>query len=225
MTDGRVVIAGALGTRPHSCGWSTPPTQVGIYPWVEGAGESTGKPKSGAIIVGDGVYNFPMRVWFTIGGNATPLSDYGGDFAIVQTSPTQGYVDIPARESFVLVPITVTDDDVRTDRDGDFHAHGRPGLQRRPRVFASVTISDNDSLNVNFQGPTLGTVGNYKPDRGEAFRDHLGVSYGWDTDNSGNARNRGNRRSPDFRYDSLNHMQRNGANRKWEIAVPNACTS
>jgi hypothetical protein len=74
---------------------------------------------------------------------------------------------------------------------------------------------------VNFQGPTPGTVGNYKPDRGEVFRDHLGISYGWDADNSANGRNRGNRRSPDFRYDSLNQMQRNGASRKWEIAVPN----
>jgi uncharacterized delta-60 repeat protein len=223
MTDGRVVIAGVSGSSTALVRLVNAPTQVGIYPWVEGAGESADKPKSGAIIVGrDGVYNFPTRVWFTIGGNATPLADYGGDFALVQTSPAQGYVDIPAHQSFVLVPITVRDDDaLEPTETATFTLKEDSAYSGGTGVFASVTIADNDSLNVNFQGPTPGTVGNYKPDRGEVFHDHLGIGYGWDADNSANGRNRGNRRSPDFRYDSLNQMQRNGANRKWEIAVPN----
>src|SRR5207237_3612 len=113
MIDGRIVIAGASGNSTGVVRLINAPVQVGLYPWVESAAESASKPKDGAIIIArDGVYNFPTRVWFTLGGNATPLADYAGDFAIVQSSPAQGYVDIPARQSFVLVPIVAANNNV-----------------------------------------------------------------------------------------------------------------
>src|SRR5205085_2890824 len=48
-----------------------------------------------------------------------------------------------------------------------------------------------------------------------------GLSFGWDADNTANARQRHNSGSPNALFDSFNHMQKNGVNRKWEIAVPN----
>jgi len=46
-------------------------------------------------------------------------------------------------------------------------------------------------------------------------------NYGWDADNTANMRIRGSTGSPDFRYDSMALMQKDGVSRKWEIAVPN----
>jgi hypothetical protein len=161
-------------------------------------------------------------VWFTLGGTATPLEDYGGDFALVMSSPRRGYVDIPAHRSFVVVPITVRDNnELEPTETATFTLDEDPAYSGGKNVFASVTIADNDVVHVNFQAPAPGTFGDYRPDTGTVFGDHSGVSYGWDADNTANARNRGNRGSWDFRFDSLNHMQRNGANRKWEIAVQN----
>jgi uncharacterized delta-60 repeat protein len=224
MTDGRLVIAGrSAGEQSGVARLINAPVQVGVYPWVESATESATNAKTGYIIVArEAVYNFPTRVWFTLGGNATPLADYGGDFAFIPGSPSLGYVDIPAHQSFTLVPITTVNNDALEPTEvATFTLKEDSNYSGGKGVFASVTISDDDSLKVNFQGPTPGTVGDYRPDRGGAFTDHLGVSYGWDTDNSANGRNRSNRRSPDFRYDSLVEMQHNGASRKWEIAVPN----
>src|SRR4029079_5540836 len=43
----------------------------------------------------------------------------------------------------------------------------------------------------------------------------------WDANNANKMRIRNSSGSADFRYDSLALMQAGGANRKWEIAVPN----
>ena len=220
--DGRIVIAGGSGASAGLVRLINAPVQVGLWPWVEGATE--GGTKNGALFIGrDGVYKFPTRVWFTIGGNATPLSDYGGDFALVNTIPYQGYVDIPAHRSFVVLPITIRNDSVLEPTEtATFTLNEDPMYSGGLNIFASVTIADDDVVNVNFQAPSPVTIGNYRPDIGLKFGDRgLGLSFGWDADNTANARNRNNPRSPDFRYDTYNHMQKNGANRKWEIALPN----
>ncbi len=56
---------------------------------------------------------------------------------------------------------------------------------------------------------------------GSAFGDRGGgYFYGWNGDNTANARNRNSGMSPDERHDTLNSMQ-TGGSFKWEIAVPN----
>jgi hypothetical protein len=63
----------------------------------------------------------------------------------------------------------------------------------------------------------------YQPDYGYVFADQgNGFSYGWDADNTANARNRDNAASPDQRYDTFNHLQKAlPAGRIWEIEIPN----
>jgi hypothetical protein len=78
-------------------------------------------------------------------------------------------------------------------------------------------------VQVNFQNTTSDGVEGYLPDFGDAFDDRgNGYSYGWDVDNTANARNRNNAISPDERYDTFNHMQKPlPAGRSWEIEIPN----
>src|SRR5262249_38623416 len=91
-------------------------------------------------------------------------------------------------------------------------------------MFSSrtLTIADNDSLHVNFQKASNTLPTGYVGDFGDAFGDRgNGLSYGWNGDNTANARIPRSAGSPDFRYDTFNHMQKNGANRQWEISLPN----
>lgn len=82
-------------------------------------------------------------------------------------------------------------------------------------------------LNVNFADAafTTGEPGypmtGYLDDYGAVFGDRgHAQSYGWAVDNSENDRLRRALISPDARYDSLTHLQRNG-DMVWEAAVPN----
>ena len=74
---------------------------------------------------------------------------------------------------------------------------------------------------VNFTNATGDAVGGYVPDTGAVFGPRAGgLSYGWGADNTANARDYDAGNSPDERYDSLNHLQRNGRDDVWEVAVP-----
>lgn len=90
-------------------------------------------------------------------------------------------------------------------------------------VSDPVEIMVGTVICVNFQDMTAEPPEGYLPDYGEIFADRgNGYSYGWDDDNTANARNRDNWRSPDERHDTLNHMQKAlPAGRVWEIEVPN----
>jgi len=80
-------------------------------------------------------------------------------------------------------------------------------------------------VKINFQNSTSEGFPGYLPDNGLAFADRgNGFSYGWNKDNSANARNRNQTDkalAPDERYDTFNHMQKPGGPWIWEIAVPN----
>lgn len=82
-------------------------------------------------------------------------------------------------------------------------------------------------LNVNFalSSFTEGVPGypviGYADDYGAVFDDRgNGWSYGWAEDNAATTRLRNSLISPDARYDTLIHLQRNG-DMVWEAAVPN----
>jgi hypothetical protein len=77
---------------------------------------------------------------------------------------------------------------------------------------------------VNFQQAGAAAFGlGYLVDGGAVYGGRgNGFTYGWNIDNTANARTRNASNSPDKRYDTLNHMQLPaGTNARWEIAVPN----
>jgi uncharacterized delta-60 repeat protein len=197
-----------------------------------------------------GPYDFPIRVYINLRGDATYGVDYTSTMNIplptitldrtmarkrgfnpnrINTNlfgtPDYAYIDIPAGVAQIDVPISVIDDNVLEPSErADFILRDDPHYIRDQQSHtAFVQIFDNDDAHINFQaaGQVLPPAP-YKVDLGQAFGDRgSGLKYGWDADNTANARTRGNAGSPDFRYDTFNHMQKNGADRKWEIAVPN----
>lgn len=96
-------------------------------------------------------------------------------------------------------------------------ANGQTAVSDPTEILAGTVIS------VNFQDATDVPPDGYLPDYGDVFGDRgNGYSYGWDDDNTVNARNRNDPRSFDERYDTFNHMQKTlPAGRVWEIEVPN----
>ncbi|HOY60235.1 MAG TPA: Ig-like domain-containing protein [Verrucomicrobiota bacterium] len=96
-------------------------------------------------------------------------------------------------------------------------ANGQVGVSQPVEVIVGTVIS------VNFQDGTAETPVGYLMDVGQVFGDQgNGYSYGWDADNAAYARNRDNVISPDERYDTFNHMQKDlPAGRVWEIELPN----
>jgi hypothetical protein len=91
-----------------------------------------------------------------------------------------------------------------------------------------ITFKIGLVVQVNFQNISVmeAPVG-YLPDYGYAYTDDYYFStynyhYGWDLDNTANARDRNNALSPDERYDTFNHMQKpQPAGSLWEIELPN----
>ncbi len=80
------------------------------------------------------------------------------------------------------------------------------------------TPASGVDIKVNFQPPTSNTPAGYLADTGALFGDRgNGQSYGWDVTNN---ESRDRNIHADQRYDTLNHLQKNGA-KTWEIALPN----
>jgi uncharacterized delta-60 repeat protein len=133
------------------------------------------------------------------------------------------FVDIPAGEAQATVTIKALDDSklepnetiTATISDDALYTHDTGAAE-------TVTIRDDDVVHVNFQAVSSQGATRYVRDTGKKFDDRgNGLSYGWDKNNANKMRIRNSAGSPDFRYDSLALMQAGGANRKWEIAVPN----
>ena len=165
--------------------------------------------------------------------NTTSRGGVGGSFTVgglsgvtgVFTTADQGYVDIPAFQDNVTVTVKIIDDNVFDPiEQADFILFDNPLYGRADDAHVtSIKIFDaTDTLRVNFQPQGVVPTGGYKADTGLAFGDRgSGLKFGWDADNTANARVHNNAGSPDFRYDTYNHLQKNGADRKWELAVPN----
>jgi hypothetical protein len=143
-------------------------------------------------------------------------------FPLSKLRGTRPYVDIPANQTFVNVVLHPVDDALLEPTEiarftivaNAAYDLGNPSLD--------FVIADNDSAMINFQSAAAMTPAGTLPDVGLAFGDRGGgLSYGWNADNTANARLRTNPRVHDLRYNTFNHLQKNGANRTWEIAVPN----
>jgi probable HAF family extracellular repeat protein len=78
------------------------------------------------------------------------------------------------------------------------------------------------SVSVNFALAGTPIPVGYRADTGAAYGPRTGgLTYGWNVDNSANARDRNAASSPDQRYDTFNHMQKPGGATRWELALPN----
>ncbi|MGQ0600156.1 MAG: apiosidase-like domain-containing protein [Anaerolineales bacterium] len=100
-----------------------------------------------------------------------------------------------------------------------------PTATRTTPPGASATPGPAGAVKINFQTAGSITPLGYLPDAGQSFGDRgNGHSYGWNADNTANARDREYPSSPDQRYDTLNHMQLGGAF-TWELAVPSGSYS
>jgi hypothetical protein len=78
-------------------------------------------------------------------------------------------------------------------------------------------------IRINFQPAAAPVPSGFLPDGGLVFGNRgNGQSYGWNTDNTAQTRDRNAANAPDQAYDTLNHLQKVGApNALWELAVPN----
>ena len=75
-------------------------------------------------------------------------------------------------------------------------------------------------LGAGSRGLSCPTAASFTATRGN------GQTYGWNADNTAQARDRNSARSPDQAYDTLTHMQRPAnPNAVWEIALPNGTYS
>jgi len=88
-------------------------------------------------------------------------------------------------------------------------------------AVANATTIAAPVVKINFQPSGAAVPSGYLADTGPVYGSRgNGYSYGWNTSNTANTRDRNSTRSADQRYDTFNHMQKGGT-RTWEIAVPN----
>jgi hypothetical protein len=90
-------------------------------------------------------------------------------------------------------------------------------------ISAPISIVVGKVTSINFQAASAETPAGYLPDLGDIYGDRgNGFSYGWDDDNTANARDRNSVNSPNELYDTFNHLQKPlPAGRVWEIGIPN----
>jgi hypothetical protein len=88
------------------------------------------------------------------------------------------------------------------------------------RLYSQVPTS---SILINFQTATAPVPAGYLADGGARYGDRgNGHAYGWNVDNTAQARDRNAANSPDQRYDTLVYMQKPAnPNGSWELALPN----
>ncbi|MDA3959977.1 MAG: PKD domain-containing protein [Planctomycetota bacterium] len=72
---------------------------------------------------------------------------------------------------------------------------------------------------INFQPGGAAVPNGYLADRSQPFADRGEHSYGW-TSRFDDTRDRNHGGANDQRWDTLNHLQKGGVDRVWEIAVP-----
>jgi len=88
-------------------------------------------------------------------------------------------------------------------------------------VARAYRLSPVFAVGVNFQPAGAAVPPGYVADTGATFGSRgSGRAFGWNVDNTANARDRNAPASPDQRYDTLTHMQKAGGATVWEIAVP-----
>jgi hypothetical protein len=234
--DGRLTTYGRTGGAAR---YFTAMPKVNVFSLDPIGSEGANNPAS-LTFTRDLRLSFPTRIFFDLGGTATLNTDYTGPStttiftgrtptaggSLTPLAPVRvGFVDIPANETTVTVPINVIDDKAlepaeavrATIRTSDLYTPGN-------RTTQQIDIADNDIARVNFQLTPSPFAFAYEPDLGLPFGPRPnGEQFGWDVDNRANARDRGLNSAPGMSiiYRTFNHMQKSGGGSKWEFAVPN----
>jgi hypothetical protein len=100
---------------------------------------------------------------------------------------------------------------------------GAMGTSAPVNVTIQTVLGTNVfAVKVNFQTNAASLYPGYLADSGLVFGNRgNGYSYGWNVDNTANARRRSSTNYFDVRYDTFNQMQKPGGGTTWEIAIPN----
>lgn len=235
----RLVVAG--GSLFKTARYLDVAPTVGLFFGDQVATESASDRSALFVVTREAPQPFATRVFFEISGEAQIGIDYTSDLSLISPTntrtttagsnsliapitPTRGFIDIPPRETVGVIRVNILDDNLLENRE-------TVGLTLVPNAEYEIdsnaagrtaVIFDDEEVRINFQASSNVLAGNgYLADLGLAFGDQGGgLRYGWDADNTANMRIRNNVGSPDFRYDSLALLQKNGANRSWEISVP-----
>jgi len=115
----------------------------------------------------------------------------------------------------------------------DYYENGGSAVARLLWSHASIAKSAvpasrlypaaSSAIRINFQLASAPVPDGYLPDGGLVFGPRgNGQTYGWNIDNTAQAKDRNSSLSPNQAYDTLTHMQRPAnPNAIWEIALPN----
>jgi N-acetylneuraminic acid mutarotase len=159
---------------------------------------------------------------YLIGGSAKSGRDY---------QQLDGVLDFPVGASSVTVPVQTLPDLSGTKTVNVTLVPGETFLNGQ--LTATVSIAQKtkqataqssafSTTRINFQPDGTPVPDYYKVDTGMTYGKRAnGMTYGWSADNRVNTRDDNSSLSPDQRYDTFDHMQKNGSNMSWSMAVPN----
>jgi hypothetical protein len=193
--------------------------KVGVFSLDDTASEA-GDNDAKLIFTRDLRTDYTTRIYYTLSGSATFGRDYAG---LDDLESGVHYVDIfPGQTYTERTVMPVLDSEFEGNETVQVSIVGSSRYTLDARRTQELTIFDDDSLKVNFQTSAKPAPQGYVADLGHSFGNRGGgLTFGWDINNTANARIRNNPRSGDQRLDSLNHMQKDGGSRKWEVVVPN----
>jgi uncharacterized delta-60 repeat protein len=153
--DGKLLAFGRSGSVARYI-FATP--KVNIFS-IDNTGSEQGPDDASFIVTRDAVYDFTTRVFFDLSGTATFGADYSSTLKLVSStiggggvtrgliSRRRAFVDIPAGQSFVEVPIHVNDDKAKEAAETvNLSIFDSPLYAVGANRSSSVTIADNDNI-------------------------------------------------------------------------------
>jgi hypothetical protein len=188
-SDGKLLAYGRTGSAAR---YITAVPTVNVFS-LDPSGAEGGNNPASLIFTRDLRLSFPTRVFYSLGGTATLGTDYDGPTALKPSATTGatglagitlqpvggiagaavGFVDIPANETTVIVPINVVDD-TRVEQTETVLASVRanPSYTLGTRATQQVTIADNDPRSVTARvsaGSTRSATPGTLPNGGSIF--------------------------------------------------------
>ncbi|QOV89073.1 NHL repeat-containing protein [Humisphaera borealis] len=161
-SDGKILAVGRTGTMAR---FISAVPKVGIYSLDNSAREGAVDNQANFVVTRDAVYSFNTKVFFDIAASATVGSDYTTSLTFINSTtttrtpgdllPTTGVptfqrrvcIEIPAGQSFVVVPIDVIDDTVNEGVETVKLTINANSLYRIDAAdTATVSIQDNDAM-------------------------------------------------------------------------------
>jgi len=216
VRDGRLTISSAPGASGNKIDY------IDILPFDDATTISVRTAPDAFVFTRHGPVTDPATYDYIVGGSAKPGHDYQsiGDavtFPAGAASVTVPITTLPKLAGSKTVMVTLVPGDTflidQISATTTLHAI---------HLGARVQRAAFSTTRVNFQPDGTPVPDYYKVDTGMTYGLRAnGMTYGWNIDNRVNTRDHNSSLSPDQRYDTLTHMQKNGSNMTWEMAVPN----